>query len=61
MTLYDEADRLGTLLGEPRMERLQRVQGYAMQVSRTTLAEARQMIRDNPELAREMGVTEEDL
>lgn len=61
MNLYQTADKLGAILGEPRIERLQRVQGYAMQVSQRTVAEARQMIRDNPELAREMGVTEEDL
>jgi hypothetical protein len=64
MTLMEIIDRFGDLLNEPRIprhERLQPVDGYAMQFSRTTLAESERMIRENPQLAREMGVTLEDL
>jgi hypothetical protein len=64
MNLTDTIDRFGDLLNEPRAprhERLQPVDGYTMRLSRTTLAEAERVIRENPELARAMGVTLEDL
>jgi hypothetical protein len=64
MNLTDTIDRFGDLLERaPRAapRALQPVDGYTMRLSRTTLAEAERVIRENPELARDMGVTLEDL
>jgi hypothetical protein len=54
-------DRFGDLHGSPRVPRLEYVEVIPMSFGRATLAYSARVIADNQDLAREMGVSEQDI
>lgn len=55
MNLLGAVNRLGSLVSEPATAPVEYVSGVAS-FGRSTLAESERIIRENPELARAMGV-----